>query len=142
MLSHLRNLNLLVLVIFVHFGVSSLQVPFKLSTHKQDYASAEALGEEDNSNLIFESLHAMLKTWPHAFAPNGHAAVPATIRPGTLLYHSGLDPFGTDWMAYVCNSHIHLSFWANILSFDRFNAEHSYIFGGGLKAGLPFFADQ
>ncbi|KZP30079.1 hypothetical protein FIBSPDRAFT_850791, partial [Athelia psychrophila] len=102
MLYHLRNLNLLasVIVFFVHLGVSGLtapapaQVPFKLTGADQD-ASAGA----DNSNLIFESLHALMKTWPHAFAPNGHAAVPATIRPGTLLYHAGNDPSGMDWMA-------------------------------------------
>lgn len=57
--------------------------------------------EPDNSNLILTSLHALLKSWPQAYAPNGHSVVPGIIKPGTLLYHAGLDPKGLDWFACV-----------------------------------------
>ncbi|KAF7968255.1 hypothetical protein HWV62_31555 [Athelia sp. TMB] len=102
----LSQLNLLLLVFLVQLGASGLnvpaQIPFELPAPGEDVPAGAS---EDNSNLIFQSLHALMKTWPQAFAPNGHAVVPATIRP--------------DWMA--------------------FNAEHSYIFGGGMKRGSPFY---
>ena len=55
--------------------------------------------EADNSNFILAALHSNLKGWPQAYAPNGRAIVPATIKAGTLLYHAGLDPTGMDWFA-------------------------------------------
>lgn len=55
--------------------------------------------EWDNSNLILTSLHSLSKSWLQAYAPNGRAVVPVTIKPGTLLYHSGLNPKGMDWFA-------------------------------------------
>lgn len=57
--------------------------------------------KSDNSNLIFASLHSLLKSWSQAYAPNGHAIVPVTVRPGTLLYHMGglPTPRGMNWFA-------------------------------------------
>lgn len=72
----------------------------------------------DNSNFILASLHSLLKSWDNAYAPNGHAVMPATVKPGTLLYHMGNwpAPTGLDWFA--------------------FDAEHSYQFGGGQGGGM------
>lgn len=55
----------------------------------------------DNSNFILASLHSLLKSWDTAYAPNGHAVMPATVKPGTLLYHMGGSPAptGLDWFA-------------------------------------------
>lgn len=53
----------------------------------------------DNSNFILAALHSNLKAWPSAYAPNGRAMVPTTIKRGTLLYHSGVNPSGMEWFA-------------------------------------------
>jgi hypothetical protein len=59
-------------------------------------------GKFDNSNLIFASLHSLLKSWSQAYAPHGRAIVPVTIKTGTLLYHMGSKrppPKGMSWFA-------------------------------------------
>jgi hypothetical protein len=70
---------------------SSGQAPFVSEQNKQP----------DNSNLILASLHSLLKSWPQAYAPHGHALVPVTVKPGTLLYHMGpkQPPQNMDWFA-------------------------------------------
>lgn len=69
---------------------STAQVP--LQSHKE---------LPDNSNFILASLHSLLKSWDTAYAPNGHAVMPAIVKPGTLLYHMGWNPppTGLDWFA-------------------------------------------
>ncbi|KAF7972389.1 hypothetical protein HWV62_18028 [Athelia sp. TMB] len=95
---------------------SSEQIPLLLD----GLANTEI--EADNSNFILAALHSNLKAWPQAYAPNGRAIVPATIRAGTLLYHAGLDPIGMGWLAI--------------------DAEHSYGYGGGggqaVAQGAPY----
>ncbi|KAF7965035.1 hypothetical protein HWV62_853, partial [Athelia sp. TMB] len=76
-----------------------------------DGLSDKEIEAADNSNFIFAALHSNLKAWHQAYAPNGRAIVPATIKAGTLLYHAGFNPTGMDWFAI--------------------DAEHSYGFGGG-----------
>ena len=64
-----------------------------------DGLSDKEIEAADNSNFIFAGLHSNLKAWHQAYAPNGRAIVPATIKAGTLLYHAGVDPTGMDWFA-------------------------------------------
>ncbi|KII87871.1 hypothetical protein PLICRDRAFT_699365 [Plicaturopsis crispa FD-325 SS-3] len=79
----------------------------------QAVLSANTTTQTDNSNLIFASLHSLLRSWSQAFADKGHAVVPATIRPGTLLYHTGLADAGPPTKGF---------------EWFAFDAEHSYIF--------------
>jgi hypothetical protein len=73
---------------------SAAQVPISSDPHEGP----------DNSNLIFASLHSLLKSWPQAFSPHGHAVLPVTVKTGTLLYHAGdatETPTGMHWFSYV-----------------------------------------
>jgi len=75
-------------------GSNAAQTPF-VSDHDE---------HPDNSNLIFASLHSLLKSWSQALAPHGHAVVPVTVKTGTLLYHVGDAsevPIGMQWFSYV-----------------------------------------
>ncbi|KZP29221.1 hypothetical protein FIBSPDRAFT_1038907 [Athelia psychrophila] len=93
-----------VMCLLLRAGASPAQAPFSKGSDQH----AEAA---DNSNFIFAALHSNMKAWPSVYAPNGRAMVPATIKAGTLLYHSGGNPTGMDRFA--------------------FDAEHSYGHGAG-----------
>ena len=99
------------------FVASAIQTPLQ-SPGRSTQAS------ENLDNRVFASLHSLLKSWSQAFTPHGRAVVPATIKPGTLLYHmagkqipeqmpedpgpgfpaaqAGYGPpTGMEWLAYV-----------------------------------------
>ncbi|KII87870.1 hypothetical protein PLICRDRAFT_42393 [Plicaturopsis crispa FD-325 SS-3] len=102
--------------------------------------STNTTTQTDNSNLIFASLHSLLRSWSQAFADKGHAVVPATIRPGTLLYHtgsgdSGPPTSGFEWFAldaehsFIFSWKRHQTLWTytatrplRVLYFDGFSA--------------------
>ncbi|KAI0045169.1 hypothetical protein FA95DRAFT_159148 [Auriscalpium vulgare] len=54
-------------------------------------------------HLIFNSVLALLERWPNTLYRNGHTIVPATIPPGTLLYHGSpypALPTNREWLAF------------------------------------------
>lgn len=63
------------------------------------------ISTEDSSSFIFNSLFGLLKQWPNTLHPNGHAIVPVTISPYTLLYHARTDtqnpPPSPEWVGFV-----------------------------------------
>lgn len=63
------------------------------------------ISTEDSSPFIFNSLLGVLKQWPNTLHPNGHAIIPVTISPYTLLYHARTDtqnpPPSPEWFGFV-----------------------------------------
>lgn len=121
-MAHFKCLLMIILVCGHLLSAYTAQVP--LLSGKND--------KPDNSNLILASLHSLLKSWSQAYAPHGHAIIPATIKSGTLLYHMGRSPppIGMDWFAYVISAPYYRNSNPNDLR-QSFDAEHSYLFGGG-----------
>jgi len=76
-------------------------ITFDQTNATQFYFTIEQDEKPDNSNLILASLHSLMKSWSQAYAPHGHALLPVTIKPGTLLYHMGAKPppTGLNWFA-------------------------------------------
>ncbi|KAG8900058.1 hypothetical protein FRC01_010276, partial [Tulasnella sp. 417] len=68
---------------------------------------------DETGHLIFNTVNGLLNHWHNAYYRNGHSIVPATIAPGTLLYHgrrqADTPPDGPEWVS--------------------FDPEHSYLFG-------------
>ncbi|KIO22403.1 hypothetical protein M407DRAFT_216435 [Tulasnella calospora MUT 4182] len=68
---------------------------------------------DETGHLIFNSINGLLNHWQNAYYRNGHSIVPATIAPGTLLYHgrrqADAPPDTPEWVS--------------------FDPEHSYMFG-------------
>ncbi|KZT04754.1 uncharacterized protein LAESUDRAFT_715317 [Laetiporus sulphureus 93-53] len=62
----------------------------------------EPLSQDATGNFIFQALASLMQTAANAIYPNGHAIVPASIPPGTLLYHGrGSDVLPEmDWIAF------------------------------------------
>ncbi|KDQ62997.1 hypothetical protein JAAARDRAFT_188626 [Jaapia argillacea MUCL 33604] len=93
--------------------VISAQLPFELSKQKPAFAELDGLGSEkwdlhtppplnSTSHFIFDSAHSLLLRWPNTRWRNGHIIIPATIPPGTLLYHGRTNssiPSTPEWIA-------------------------------------------
>ncbi|KZP14883.1 hypothetical protein FIBSPDRAFT_1048534 [Athelia psychrophila] len=104
-----------VIYLLLHAGAIQAQAPFLKGPDQQAKAA-------DNSNFIFAALYSNLKTWPSAYAPNGRAMVPATIKAGTLLYHSGVNPIGMGWFANMLYTYAATRPLRSVY-FDGFSAE-------------------
>ncbi|KAH7924173.1 hypothetical protein BV22DRAFT_1130017 [Leucogyrophana mollusca] len=113
--------------------------------------SANATG-----HLIFETVSSLLQHWPNTRYRNGHTIVPATVPPGTLLYHGTFQsvvPAVPEWVATdaehslgFCRGTIEAGCWHLTLATTRplqllyFDGSSGADFEGGTMDAQDFVA--
>ncbi|TFK33435.1 hypothetical protein BDQ12DRAFT_738756 [Crucibulum laeve] len=74
----------------VAFNVSPPDALNSNSNDEWSFTTRPALNS--TSHLVFDTVASALQHWPHTRYRNGHTLYPATLPPGTLLYHGTYHP--------------------------------------------------